>query len=181
MRSMRLWMYFVLSAVVFFADMVTKRIIVNEMQMNEQISVIGDFFLITSYRNTGAAFSLLEDQRVFFLIVTVIVTVGLVWYMAKMRKTGRAILLTGLGMVLGGALGNFSDRARTGEVVDFLQFNFGSYTFPIFNVADMGICIGVGFILLDAFIGAREERAQAQLSNNSLAASLDSDRKERTE
>ncbi|EFM12843.1 lipoprotein signal peptidase [Paenibacillus curdlanolyticus YK9] len=179
MRSMRLWFYFVLSAVVFFADMATKRIIVKELNMNEQISVIGDFFLITSYRNTGAAFSLLEDQRVFFLIVTVIVTTGLIWYMAKMRKSGRAILLTGLGMVLGGALGNFSDRARTGEVVDFLQFNFGSYTFPIFNVADMGICIGVGLILLDAFIGAREEKA-AQLSS-SLAAGPDSDRKERIE
>lgn len=166
---MRLLFYFVISAIVFVLDMISKRVIVKELELGEQISVIGDFFLITSYRNTGAAFSILEDQRLFFLIVTIIITSGLVWYMARVRNKARVSLLLGLSLVLGGALGNFIDRARVGEVVDFLQFNFGSYTFPIFNLADTGICVGVGFIFLDSILSAREEKAaamQAQLEGS---------------
>ncbi|MOA00888.1 Lipoprotein signal peptidase [compost metagenome] len=80
-----------------------------------------------------------------------------------MRKSSQRGLLIGLGLVLGGALGNFIDRARFGEVVDFLQFNFGSYTFPIFNVADSAIVCGAILILIDTLLSARNEKKQ--LSN----------------
>lgn len=79
--------------------------------------------------------------------------------MYKIRHQQGHILPVGLSLILGGALGNFLDRLLTGEVVDFLQFNFGSYTFPIFNVADMGITIGVGFVLLDAMLSVKREKA----------------------
>jgi lipoprotein signal peptidase len=167
---LRLLFYLVISGITFVVDYISKKIIVNELELHEQVRVIGDFFVITSIRNTGAAFSLLENQRVFFLIITVIITIGIVGYMTFIsRRQGRALLLTGLALVLGGALGNFIDRARTGEVVDFLQFTFGSYTFAIFNLADTAICIGVGLIILDSLLVSRAEK-RASL-NNPLAAS----------
>jgi len=181
---MRLLMYFILSGIVFAVDWISKRIIVNKLEIGDEISVIGDFFMITSIRNTGAAFSLLENQRVFFLIATVVITVGIVWYMARtVRHSGKALLLSGLAVVLGGALGNFIDRARVGEVVDFLQFTFGSYRFAIFNLADTAICIGVGMILLDSLLSARTEKAEAARAAAGTGAQLqpDYDRKDRTE
>ncbi|WP_127568051.1 signal peptidase II [Paenibacillus xylaniclasticus] len=176
--------YFVICGIVFAIDWISKWIIVNELELHEEISVIGDFFVITSIRNTGAAFSMLENQRVFFLIVTIIIAAGIVWYMLRtVRNNGKALLLTGLALVLGGALGNFIDRALKGEVVDFLQFTFGSYTFAIFNLADTAICIGVGMILLDSLLSSRAESTssvQAAAVSGEPQTEYD-DRKERTE
>lgn len=148
--------YYFIALIVFLLDQGTKWIIATQMRLGEQRSVIGDFFLITSHRNTGAAFSILEGQRWFFLVITPIVVIGIVWYMQKMKQSGSKMLLLGLSLILGGAVGNFLDRALTGEVVDFLQFNFGNYTFPIFNIADSGIVIGVGLVLLDSLLGAKK-------------------------
>lgn len=141
--------YYLIALIVFLIDQGTKYLIATRLELGEQIPVIGDFFLITSHRNTGAAFGILEGKRWFFIVITVIVVSGIVWYLNK-SKDSRKLLPTALGLVLGGAVGNFLDRALTGEVVDFLQFNFGSYTFPIFNVADSCIVIGVGLIILDS-------------------------------
>ncbi|WP_168120708.1 signal peptidase II [Paenibacillus sp. HB172176] len=152
--------YYIVAVLVLAVDFITKKIIAAQLDLYEQISVIGNFFLITSQRNKGAAFSILQEQRIFFLLITVVIAAGLIWYIQSVRKTAKPWLLVGLGLVLGGAIGNFTDRLRTGEVVDFLQFNFGSYTFPIFNIADSAICCGVALILIDALFGARNESRQ---------------------
>jgi signal peptidase II len=146
--------------VLFLIDQGTKYLIASRLELYEQIPVIGDFFLITSSRNRGAAFGILQDQLWFFIIVTIIVVGGIVWYLRKVSKEGRKLLPTALALVLGGALGNFIDRLIMGEVVDFLQFNFGSYTFPIFNIADSCIVIGVGLIILDTLLEGRREKMQ---------------------
>lgn len=140
--------YFLIALIVFLIDQGTKYVIATRLEIAEQIPVINDFFIITSHRNRGAAFGILEGQQWFFILITVIVVIGIVWYLNKARKT-RKLLPTALALVLGGAVGNFLDRLLNGEVVDFLMFNFGSYTFPIFNVADSCIVIGVGLIILD--------------------------------
>ncbi|RJE90749.1 lipoprotein signal peptidase [Paenibacillus sp. 1011MAR3C5] len=160
---MRYTYYYLITVIVLILDYVTKKIVATKMNLYDEISVIGNFFLITSHRNRGAAFGILEGQRVFFIIITVAIVSGLIWYTHTMRKTGKPRLFIGLTLVLGGAIGNFIDRVRFGEVVDFFKFNFGSYTFPIFNIADSAIVIGVGLILLDALLSAREEKlAQGQ-------------------
>ncbi|GAC42895.1 signal peptidase II [Paenibacillus popilliae] len=151
--------YYLIALIVFLIDQGTKWIIATRLTLYEQIPVIGNFFFITSHRNTGAAFSILEDQRWFFVIVTIVVAMGIIWYMYKIRHQQGHILPIGLSLILGGALGNFLDRLLTGEVVDFLEFNFGAYTFPIFNVADMGITIGVSLVLLDAMLSVKREKA----------------------
>ncbi|MFC4103893.1 signal peptidase II [Paenibacillus xanthanilyticus] len=151
--------YYWIALFVFVIDYVTKKVIENKLELHEIIPVIGDFFVITSIRNRGAAFGILQEQRFFFIAITLVVVSAIVWYIHRNRN-GRPLLLVGLGLVLGGAVGNFLDRALYGEVVDFLQFTFGSYVFPIFNIADTGICVGVGLILLDSFLSMKNENQE---------------------
>ncbi|MBE0341829.1 lipoprotein signal peptidase [Paenibacillus sp. 28ISP30-2] len=132
--------------------------VATRMELYEQIPVIGNFFLITSHRNRGAAFGILEGQRWLFIVITIVVVIGIIWYLRKTVKAGQKLLPVALSLVLGGAVGNFLDRAISGEVVDFAQFNFGSYTFPIFNVADSAIVIGVALIILDTLLESRRNK-----------------------
>ncbi|GGF82626.1 signal peptidase II [Paenibacillus aceti] len=150
--------YFLIALVMFLIDQGTKYLIATQLVIGEQIPVIGNFFLITSSRNRGAAFGILQEQRWFFIVITLIVVVGIIWYMQRIKHTGKKMLSIALSLVLGGAVGNFLDRAVSGEVVDFLQFNFGTYTFPIFNVADSCIVIGVIMIVLDSLLEVRKEK-----------------------
>src|SRR5690606_5289854 len=121
-----LWVYYAVAIVVFLLDYVTKKLIETHLELYERIEVLGNFFILTSIRNRGAAFGILQEQRLFFLIITLIVVAGIVWYFWKSYRTGSRLLLVALAMILGGAIGNFLDRALYGEVVDFLQFNFGN-------------------------------------------------------
>ncbi|WP_040948458.1 signal peptidase II [Gorillibacterium massiliense] len=158
--------YFIVALIAFLLDQFTKWLIVQNLDLYELVPVIGHFFQITSHRNTGAAFSILEGERWFFVVITVIVVCGLLWYMRKVIREGRRLMPTALAFILGGALGNFVDRARHGEVVDFLQFHFRftlfswhvDYIFPIFNIADTFITIGVAMILLDSILDWRKEK-----------------------
>ncbi|MFC5532203.1 signal peptidase II [Cohnella yongneupensis] len=157
-RRWPIWAYYAIAVIVFVLDFVTKKIIDRNVQENtEQIKVLGNFFVISHIRNRGAAFGILQDQRWFFILITLIVVSAIIWYLHRSYRNGRGVLLFGLGMVLGGAVGNFLDRSLFGEVVDFLQFNFGSYTFPLFNVADCGIVCGVGLVILDALLNQKQE------------------------
>ena len=142
-----MYFYYIIAAVVIAVDQFTKLIIVKDMEQFEQIPVIEDFFYITSHRNKGAAWGILQDQMVLFYIITVIVVIGIVYYMQKHAK-GNMLLALGLSFVLGGAIGNFIDRLFRQEVVDFLDFIIFTYDFPIFNVADSALVVGVGFIIL---------------------------------
>jgi signal peptidase II len=158
--------YFVYAAIVLLLDQLTKWFIVNRFELGETQSVIGEFFQITSHRNRGAAFGILQDQRWFFIVITLLVTVGITIFLRKSYKEGKKLLPFALGLLLGGALGNFVDRALFGEVVDFLKFRFqfngfGSpvdYTYPIFNIADSAICVGVALIFIDSILSWRKEK-----------------------
>jgi signal peptidase II len=161
--------YYIYAIVVFLLDQTTKWMIVNKIPLHEARSVIGEFFQITSHRNRGAAFSILQDQRWFFVVVTLIVMVGIVWYIRRTIREGKKLLSFALSLLLGGALGNFLDRALFGEVVDFLQFRFQftlfgkeiDYIYPIFNVADSAIVVGVLLIFVDSIIAWRKEKKGA--------------------
>ncbi|THF73837.1 signal peptidase II [Cohnella fermenti] len=157
-RRVGIWFYYVWAVVVFAIDYGSKKLIEHTLALYEQISVIGNFFLITSIRNRGAAFGILQEKRFFFILITLVVVVAILWYLHRTYKSGSRLMLFALATVLGGAVGNFLDRALFGEVVDFLQFNFGSYTFPIFNMADVSICVGVGMIILDSLLTGRQEK-----------------------
>ncbi|MFC7748694.1 signal peptidase II [Paenibacillus thermoaerophilus] len=161
--------YYVLAAIVIAIDQFTKYLVNQKIALGAEYPILWDFFLLTHYRNTGAAFGILKEMRWFFLVITAVVVLAIAWYLTKAVRERRKLIPTALGLLLGGALGNFYDRAVHGEVVDFLQFNFGSYTFPIFNLADTAICIGVGLILLDSILQWREEKRSAAAHDESAA------------
>lgn len=140
----------------------------TQLDIGEEIPVIGHFFVITSIRNQGAAFGILQGQRWFFIAITVVVVVGIVWYIERVKKNGSKLLPVALALILGGAIGNFMNRAVLAEVVDFLQFTFGSYVFPIFNIADTCITVGVALIILDTFLDVRKEKKQDQSQEDGI-------------
>ncbi|MFB9279975.1 signal peptidase II [Cohnella cellulosilytica] len=157
-RIWPIWVYYGIAVIVFLIDYASKKVISRTVELDtERIPVLGDFFMITHIRNRGAAFGMLQEQRLFFIVITIVVVGGILWYLHRSYRTGTKLLLAALATILGGAVGNFLDRALYGEVVDFLQFNFGSYTFPIFNLADTAICVGVGMVILDALLTMKQE------------------------
>ncbi|WP_018664057.1 signal peptidase II [Heyndrickxia acidiproducens] len=145
-------LYYAVALVIVGIDQLAKWLVLKRMYLGESIEVIPDFFFITSTRNTGAAFSILEGKMWLFYVITVIVIAAIIYYIQKYAK-GKNLLGISLGLILGGACGNFIDRLFRGEVVDFVHLRFGSYDFAVFNVADSSLTIGVVllfiFMLLD--------------------------------
>jgi signal peptidase II len=131
-------------------DQLSKWLVLTYMELGQSIPVIGTFFQLTSHRNRGAAFGILQNQRLFFLVVTSLMIIGLAIWWWRTRDKGPKWLTLGLAMMIGGALGNWIDRARMGEVVDFFHFHFKwdlagwqvDYVYPLFNIADSAIVIG---------------------------------------
>ncbi|GGB57163.1 signal peptidase II [Fictibacillus barbaricus] len=150
--------YYLVALLIFAVDQATKWLIVKKMELGQSISIIDQVFYITSHRNRGAAFGILQDQRYFFIIITIIVVGAVIYYLQKHAHD--TLLKTALALVLGGAVGNFIDRLLHGEVVDFLDVKIGSYDFPIFNVADSALVIGVGLIFIQSFMESKKKETE---------------------
>lgn len=116
------------------------------MTIGQSIPLIEGVFHLTSHRNRGAAFGILQNQRWFFILITVLIVVGIVYYLRRLGRS-KPLISYALALILGGAVGNFLDRLLNGEVVDFLDFTLINY--PIFNIADSAIVIGVCLFILD--------------------------------
>ncbi|WP_028986911.1 signal peptidase II [Thermicanus aegyptius] len=152
--------YILLALLVFLLDQGSKWMVVHFMNYGDTIPLWPGVFHITSHRNAGAAFGILQNQRGLFLLITVVVVVGIVAVLWRL-KGKNPLLSVALSLVLGGALGNFLDRLVAGEVVDFLDFRLIHY--PIFNLADSSIVIGVGLILFDSlFSGGRRKNEKEE-------------------
>jgi signal peptidase II len=129
--------YFLISALLVGLDQWSKYLTVQNISLGETKEFIPGFLSLTHLRNTGAAWSLLEGKMIFFYVITVIVSVVIIYLLIKNYK--KSIWYSvGLSFVLAGAIGNFIDRVRLGYVVDMLQTDF-----PIFNVADSTLVVGV--------------------------------------
>jgi signal peptidase II len=151
MRDRRFGIAGTVALVVIVLDHLTKAIVERTMTLYESIP-FGPFFSLTYVRNTGAAFGILADLpatlRVpLFLGVTVLAVTVLVSYLRQARSEDTWVVAA-LGGILGGAAGNFVDRARYGEVVDFLHLHYRGFDWPMFNVADSAITVGVAIVLL---------------------------------
>ncbi len=142
-------------------DQGIKKLITISIGLGESVTMIPSLFGFTHVRNTGAAWSMLEGNRIFLILVS-FVAIGLVyWFMIKDKKI-EPIEEIGYGILLGGILGNLIDRVILGYVIDFISIYIGSYAFPIFNVADIGIVIGtliiVGIMLKEDMHGDNSSR-----------------------
>ncbi len=153
-----------ISAVVIVADQATKIYIDSRFALYESVTVVENFFNITHVRNPGAAFGFLSDHALrlpFFIAVAALASIGIVWYMSRLREDQR-LMHVSLSLVLAGAVGNLIDRIRLGEVIDFLDVHwYNLYHWPAFNVADAAITVGVALLLIATW---REER-QAKKSS----------------
>ena len=145
------WRWLVLAAAVIALDLATKAWVVSVFREGQELPVTSFFSLVLAY-NTGAAFSFLAGhggwQRWLFTGIAIAASVFLVW---MLRRGGHRLLMCGLALILGGALGNLWDRLTQGRVTDFLLFHYGGWSFPAFNVADSAITVGAAMLILDSF------------------------------
>lgn len=166
---MRRYFPFAIGAVIFVLDRITKWIIRARVTAWDDIVVIPHFFSIVHAENRGAAFGLFSEStgtlHNFLLIglsVIVLVFLSNVLWQQRHGNFARAWMLrAGLGLVLGGALGNVYDRITTGTVTDFLEFYIGDHQFPSFNVADSAITTGAGLLLLDMWRSREKKPSEA--------------------
>ncbi|MGI6621746.1 MAG: signal peptidase II [Clostridiaceae bacterium] len=128
-------------------DQITKWYFLTNQLQYDKFPIIKDFFYLTYLENRGAAFGILQNFRWVFIILTIAVVGGMIWYFIKNRNL---VLRTSLAFIISGAVGNFIDRVLRGFVVDFLDFYPFGYDFPVFNVAD--ICINIGVFLLIIYV-----------------------------
>jgi signal peptidase II len=138
---------FAVAAGVLLLDQLTKWYVREAVGLYESIPVIDSFFHITHVRNKGGAFSLFagasDAVRLPFFLGVAMVAIVVLTYMVRRINPGDVILLLAFGCILGGAMGNFVDRALAGEVTDFLDVHWRGYHWPAFNVADSAISVGM--------------------------------------
>lgn len=152
--------YYIFSLLVLLLDQWTKWLIVKKMNVHESITVIDRFLYITSHRNKGAAWGILQDQMMFFYIITVIVVIGIIYFMHVHAKNDKFLLLS-FSLILGGAIGNFIDRLLRKEVVDFLDIYIFTYDYPIFNIADSALVIGVIILIITTIFEENKKGKQS--------------------
>lgn len=142
---MRKFGFPILAAVLIGLDQLVKAWTVANIELDTVEPFIKGFISLAYLRNYGAAWSILQNQQWFFTIITIAAVTGLIWYYVKQIK-GNLWTLFSLVLMIAGALGNFIDRIRLGYVVDMFHLDFIS--FPVFNVADMCLSVGVGILFI---------------------------------
>ena len=142
---------FLIIFLIFLVDLFTKYYAINNLILNHSVT-INNFINLTLAFNYGAAFSFLNDaggwQRWFFIVFSIIV-IFIIFYILKKDKESEYIAFS---FVLAGALGNLYDRVYYGYVIDFIEFHYKNFYWPIFNIADIAISIGIILLLYSMFL-----------------------------
>lgn len=142
--------------IILMLDQLTKIAVVGAFQLGETLPITS-FFNLVRVHNPGAAFSFLADaggwQRWFFTGLGVLAA-GVMVYLLRMHA-GQTLFCLALSLLLGGAVGNVIDRLLYSYVIDFLDFYYGTWHFPAFNVADSAITVGAGLLILDELLRVR--------------------------
>lgn len=151
------WLWLSLATIII--DLWTKYLVVQRFDLYESVNVL-PIFNLTYVRNYGAAFSFLADhggwQKYFFLGLAIVISLGLtamLWRNQAVKKLENSAY----ALIIGGAIGNAIDRAYNGYVVDFFDFYWDIYHYPVFNVADIAIVVGAGLLILEAFLDKKKK------------------------
>lgn len=150
-----------ITLIIIFLDQIIKWVISSQITYGETIPIIGHFFSFTNVHNEGGAWSILAGNRLFLIFVSVF-ALALIYVFFIRGKKLKLYEIIGYGLLSGGIIGNLIDRIFHGYVIDYLEVHFGSYIFPIFNLADCCIVISVILLLIFIFkeeIYARNHRA----------------------
>ena len=144
----------IISIFILLIDKVTKALASIYLTLNKSLDIITNFFSLTLTNNYGAAFGIFKYSNTLLIIATLIILIILYKYMHSFKKNMRNKIA--FGFILGGVFGNLIDRIIKGYVIDFLDFKIFNYDYPVFNVADIAIVIGV--ILLGYAIIRKEDK-----------------------
>jgi signal peptidase II len=137
-----------IACIVIVADQITKYIVTHSVPAGGRVDVLAPFLRISHIRNPGAIFGVMKSSGGYFTVFSLIAAVVLMVVLFMSRRA-RGLVKVGLGLILGGAVGNLIDRLRLGAVVDFMDVGLsGSVRWPSFNVADLAITVGVIFIAI---------------------------------
>jgi signal peptidase II len=141
-----------ISLSIFLLDILTKNYIQNKIMYGEQVEITS-FLSFVHFQNPGAAFSFLSDQggwqRYFLIVISLLAVIYIPWLINQYKKN--MLIVIGLLLILGGAIGNLYDRISYGYVIDFIYFHIAEFYWPAFNVADSAISIGVLLFLYGSF------------------------------
>lgn len=137
-------MYYILIVVIIAFDQLIKKIVVSQMNLHETIPIFQNIFHITYIQNRGAAFSLLEGYSAVLILFPAVVIIAAFIFMVVKGKTLHKLLAISISFVIAGGAGNLIDRVLLGYVVDYFDFR----VFPIFNIADIFVCIGCGLLII---------------------------------
>lgn len=145
---------YVLSLIFFLIDLISKLIILK-IENILPITVIKNFFYLNKVTNEGAAFSSFTGYQIVLILIAIVALIYIHKSVLKDIKTNLGTI--SISLLVGGILGNLFDRIVYNKVIDFLSFNIFGYMFPIFNIADTFICIGVLLLLIDYIRGEKNE------------------------
>lgn len=158
-RRHLLWLW--LSVAIIVIDRVTKIWMSEALLLNESYEITS-FFNLTLSHNQGAAFGMLHNaggwQQWLFGIIAVIVSLVIVVWLNRMRNDQTVWLPIALALILGGALGNLFDRVFIGHVIDFFDLHYKEWHWPVFNVADIAICVGAFMLMLDFIFDHQKQK-----------------------
>lgn len=141
-----------LSLIVLVFDQILKFIIRSKLVLNETINVIANFFNITYVENDGAAWNILSGNKIILILIALLVLFFIFYYFVFNKKLNK-IEVIAYSLFIGGLLGNLWDRVFIGRVIDYLDFKIFGYNFPVFNLADMCIVLGVLIIIINEIRG----------------------------
>jgi len=146
----------IISFIIFVLDRVVKLYITNNFALFESKPLIGNLVSVTYVQNTGAAFSILQGKRSFFIVMTVIMLLMIIYLYKKILDKHIYSTLS-VGLIIGGALGNFYDRLIHHYVIDFIDFHF----FPVFNIADMALVVGTIILSIIIWVSDQEQTTKS--------------------
>lgn len=142
---------YITALIIFVIDQLSKAVASTYISLGKSVMIIKDFLYITYINNTGASWGILENKKYLLIIFSIIAILILIRYINSFKNTKLNIL--GLGFLLGGILGNLADRILFGYVRDFFDFYIFKYNFPIFNIADIFIVVGVLLTIISILRG----------------------------
>lgn len=148
----------VYSIIFFTLDLISKVIVNNFVSLTESITVINNFFYLTNVHNLGAAWSLFSGQRILLIVIGMAALFFIFRWINDFKNNNKNIWA--FSLLISGLLGNLFDRIIYGYVRDFLDFRFGSYNYPVFNLADTFIFCGV-IVLILAIIKGEENGSKS--------------------
>ncbi|HZD60285.1 MAG TPA: signal peptidase II [Anaerolineae bacterium] len=148
-------MLFIIAILVLIIDQASKAIIRHTLYVTESVQLIPGVLHVTHVKNPGAAFGILPNQQIAFFLVSMVVILFTIFYYMLVGRKDRLTAIS-LGLVLGGAVGNLIDRVVSGSVTDFIDFR----VWPVFNVADSSVVVGVIILSLLLVRSAHQERTE---------------------